>query len=285
MNERQLFSITLQLYKKQPWLADKHTEVMSLLYEDCRSSDERELLIELLNRFNFLEEKEFNHSLNRLADEIVNDKEIESRTTQIVSLTADNYSDSGQSILYALKPRLEKREWREHLSINRFGSSYKEFIRNGGKHKNILFIDEYIGSGQTAIGRVDSLKKQYSEKGIEDIHIKLIVIAASSLGVHNLKEKGIEMTCMHEIKRGISDYYKDENEIIKHLGVMNKIEDILSQSYNEKPLPKMGFGSTESLYGREYGNTPNNVFPIFWWPFYRDTSKRQTILTRAMRDA
>ena len=67
--------------------------------------------------------------------------------------------------------------------------------------------------------------------------------------------------------------------------LMDELEDNLSQNYNGKELPKYGYGKVESLYAREDGNTPNSVFPIFWWPFYKNQNVRVTLLTRAMRDA
>lgn len=284
INEKLCFSIIFQLQKKQPWLSEKHDEVLELLFTDCKTDEQRQLILELLDRFIFLKESDYNQSLHDLADEITTNPSFESKTTQLVSLTADNYSDSGQSILYALKPRLEKREWREHLAINRFGSSYKEFHRAHDKHKNIIFVDEYIGSGQTVFSRYKELKRVYEEKGVNDITVKVFVIAASTVGLEFLKQHNIETFFLHEIKKGISDH-SDDNNRNHYLDLMSKLEDTLSQRYNDSDLPRMGYGGTESLYGREEGNTPNSVFPIFWWPFYVDDKKRKTILTRAMGDA
>lgn len=284
INEKLCFSIIFQLQKKQPWLTDKHDEVLELLFKDCQSDDQRQLLLELLDRFFFLKESDFNTSLNELADEIVTNPNLASKNTQLVSLTADNFSDSGQSILYALKPRLEKRGWREHLAVNKFGASYKEFHRADDVHKNIVFIDEYIGSGKTVLSRYSEIKRVYHEKGINDITIKAFVIAASSVGLNVLKENNIDAFYLYEIKKGISDFY-DEQMRAHHLELMSSLEDVLSQSYDDKALPRLGYGGTESLYGREEGNTPNSVFPIFWWPFYKNNSQRKTLLIRAMRDA
>ncbi|KHE07951.1 phosphoribosyltransferase-like protein [Citrobacter braakii] len=280
--DKNIFSMIFKLQKKQPWLSEKENQLTHLLYEDCQSPAQRELLIELLDRFLYLENKDFNAALNHICDQLIADPTIDSKNTQLVSLTTDNFSDSGQYILYALKSRLEKRGWREHLLINRSGSSFKEFNRNGQKHTNIIFIDEYIGSGSTVLNQYNTLTKQYGEIKTK---IKSISIAASSVGLYNLKEKNIECFCVHEIKRGISDYYHDRETIDKNLSLMDNLEDILSQNYNDRALPKNGYGNTESLYSREDGNTPNSVFPIFWWPFYRDNKSRDTLLFRAMRDA
>ncbi|PVZ78181.1 hypothetical protein C9426_35060 [Serratia sp. S1B] len=283
--DKKEFSIVFQLNKKQPWLAEKHESLLSLLFEDCKNEQERALLIELLDRFTYLQENDFNNALNTLSDSLVMDSDLKSATTQIVSLTADNYSDSGQSILYALKNRLERRGWREHLAINKFGSSYKEFNRKGREHTNIVFVDEYIGSGQTVISRVDEIHRVYQNKGIKNITIKVMVVAASTVGLDKIRSQNIEVKYVHEIKRGITDYFSNIHDRNKSISIMCELEAALSTAYKGSPLPSLGYGGVESLYSRDYGNTPNNVFPIFWWPFYKDSSKRETLLTRAMGDA
>ncbi|EMD5790701.1 TPA: hypothetical protein SMP24_002588 [Proteus mirabilis] len=283
--DRKEFEIIFKLNKKQPWLAEKYSELISLLFNDCKCENERKLLIELLDRFTYLCESDFNDALNKLSDYLVGESGLNAATTQIVSLTADSYSDSGQSILYALKGRLERRHWREHLAINRFGASYKEFNRTGKRHTNIVFVDEYIGSGKTVISRVDEINRIYKGNGINNITIKVMTVAASTVGLDKIKEKNIEVKCIYEIKKGITDFFIDINERIEKISTMNNLENLLLTNYNGKALPKLGYGEVESLYSRDYGNTPNNVFPIFWWPFYSDSSSRKTILTRAMGDA
>ncbi|MEY2345000.1 hypothetical protein I3679_017345 [Proteus mirabilis] len=105
--DRKEFEIIFKLNKKQPWLAEKYSELISLLFNDCKCENERKLLIELLDRFTYLCESDFNDALNKLSDYLVGESGLNAATTQIVSLTADSYSDSGQSILYALKVDLK----------------------------------------------------------------------------------------------------------------------------------------------------------------------------------
>ncbi|HHA1726784.1 TPA: hypothetical protein ACOEB2_002957 [Enterobacter cloacae] len=282
---KSIFDIVFKLHKKQPWLAEKHDEVSTLLFEDCKDDNQQDLIIELLDRFIYLDDSKFNDALTTLCDEIVTDPSLESDQTQIVSFSADNSPDSGQYILYALKPRLEKREWRNHISVNRYGASFKEFNRHGGVHKKIVLVDEFIGSGQSAIGRFNELRRIYERQGIVDIYIKIFVIAASTVGLEKLRQENIPVTYIYEIKRGISDFYDNKEKKENLLTIMDILEKTLSQNYKGRDLPKNGYGETESLYARSEGNTPNSVFPIFWWPIYLDERSRKTLLTRAMGDA
>ncbi|WP_335922285.1 phosphoribosyltransferase-like protein [Shewanella algae] len=279
-----IFEIIFPLSRKQPWLADKVTELQSLLYKDCTSDEHRTLVIELLDRFVHISPEKFATLINELAESIVTEPSLSDATTQILSMTADFNADSGQYILYALKAPFERNGWRSHLSITNFGRSLKEYNRKGAVHKNIVLVDEFVGSGKTVIGRVNAIKQQYSQAGINDVLIKVKVIASSSVGLKNIKNENIDIESLVVLDRGISDYY-EAIAVQEKLRLMDELELKLSSNYKDRALPKLGYGGTESLYTRDEGNTPNSVFPVFWWPILSDNTVRKTLLIRAMEDA
>ena len=57
---------------------------------------------------------------------------------------------------------------------------------------------------------------------------------------------------------------------------------LLADKISDNNMPSLGYGEIEALYKRENGNTPNNVFPIFWWPRDKNELKRSTIMTRVL---
>jgi hypothetical protein len=199
-------------------------------------------------------------------------------------MTGDYSSDSAQFVTYALKAPLEKAKWRDHITVTNFQRAYREFNKNGQKHCNIILVDEFVGSGNTIVDRVNRLKHLFEDNGITGITIRVKAIAASSIGVNKAKEAGVDLTSYLVIEQGITGHYASA-EAEKKLELMDKLESILSTSYKDRELPKLGYGSTESLYTRDDGNTPNSVFPIFWWPFFTDNADRKTLLIRAMGDA
>ncbi|EGQ9297971.1 phosphoribosyltransferase-like protein [Vibrio parahaemolyticus] len=281
---KNIFKILFHLTKKQPWLEDKVDELQELLFSDCNTDEERGLILELLDRFTHVSHERFSALINTLVEDITTDPNLEDKTTQIVAMTGDYSSDSAQFVTYALKAPFEKMKWREHITVTNFQRSYREFNKHGKKHTNIVLVDEFVGSGKTIVERVNTLKKLFNENGVMNINIYVKAIAASSIGVKKAQESDINLTTYLVIEQGISEH-NDEAEAAKKLALMDRLESILSTSYKSRELPCRGYGGTESLYTRDDGNTPNSVFPIFWWPFFKDNSARETLLIRAMGDA
>lgn len=281
---RSVFNILFHLTRKQPWLEDKADKLQELLFSDCKTEEERELILELLERFTHVSYKKFSELINTLVEDIATDPNLEDKTTQIVAMTGDYSSDSAQFVTYALKAPFEKMKWREHITVTNFQRAYKEFNKHGKKHINIVLVDEFVGSGKTIVDRVNTLKKLFNDHGITNINIYVKAIAASSIGVKKARESNVNLTSYLVIEQGISEY-NDDIVATKKLALMDRLESILSTSYKDRKLPSRGYGGTESLYTRDDGNTPNSVFPIFWWPFFKDNTARETLLIRAMGDA
>lgn len=284
--KKSFFKIMFNLQKQQPWIAEKESELESLLYKDCNGCDEKILMIlDLIERFTHLTTEKYREKLKEIACDIVTVPNLNDYDTQIVALAADSSSDSSQLVLYELKKILEDMGWRHHKTTNRFGDCYKTQKRNP-QHSNIILIDEFVGTGSTVINRVNSIHKQYLGKEIKFNKIHVKVIASTHIGKENIEGQNIDFSSQIILNKGISDYYKENNEVNKHIKHMLDLESLLSEKFNDREMPSLGYGSTESLYCRQDGNTPNSVFPIFWWPFYKNTTKqRNTLLTRAMGDA
>lgn len=284
MLTRESFYTILRLTKKQPWLEGKNDILFNLLANECDSEDKRSLLIELLDRFLYLSSDEFQKKLEELAESIVTDPELTDASTQVVAMAADSSSDSSQLILYGIKSILERCGWCNYKSINIFSKAYASYNKSGGTHYNIVLIDEFVGSGSTVINRVSEIERQFKNVIAPNLSIRVKVIVATEHGLSNIIKAGINIESLMVIKKGISDFNTTPIANRKR-ALMIDLENLLSKTFNDRNLPSLGYGESESLYSRDNGNTPNNVFPIFWWPYYQNNNKRQVLLTRAMGDA
>ena len=270
------FNRKLNLYKKQEWLSNKSLELDELLIS-CRNSDQENLVFELLNDFNYLSHKDFSSNLNRITKYLVEESNFLDERTQLVSLTKDEKSDSGQFILYALKNSLAQAGWQNYQTANKLGASRKNFLLG---YDQIVLVDEFIGSGQTLLVRLNELRNLIPGP----FTLKCCFVAGMKMAIDNLSEQGVDIFCPRILNKGISDRYAGEN-LVKAEDAMLELELRLASRIKNKELYTYSFGwkGTEALYSLQgaNGNTPNNVFPIFWWKYDLHGGKRKTLLTRA----
>lgn len=269
------FSRVYNLYPKQPWLCDKELPLIELI-EFCDNVEQKDLIIDLLSEFKYLDQKVLNSYLNYLSDCIISDSGFEQNKTMVASITIDEEADSSQKILDYIKVPLFKMGWSEVKTVNRFNDIPKNFKK--GKTQ-IILIDEFIGSGKTILGRIKNIKEWLNTA----FELKFCFLVGMESGISVLEKLGFEVYCPLKLPKGISERYS-ENLAMKAIEKMKEIEAKLAEEINEYKLEEysLGFNNTQALYSLEscLGNTPNSVFPIFWWPRDSKSFLRNTLLTR-----
>lgn len=279
MLNKEIFQIVFHLMKMQPWLAEKVPELENLLFKECESNNEKNLILKLLNRFKYIKNEHFVKDLKKIVEKITSEKKYEVDNTIIAATTIDSSADSAQYVLYAMKPIFQEYDWDTPKLINNTNKIVREFP----SYSNVVFVDEFIGSGKTMLGRISKLKRDLKDKDISEYSLRIYAIAACKTGAQLLEQEGIELFSSIMLAKGISDYYIEDKE--EKIDFMRRLESLLLPEFEGRPMPSMGFGKVEALYVRENGNTPNSVFPIFWWRYYANKAKRPTILLRLMGDA
>lgn len=271
---RDIFS----LYSKQSWLCEKEDSLLELLLL-CETSENKKLIIKLLNDFNYLDKRALSTYLSLIADYIITDSGFVQNTCQVAAITYDDEADSSQKILDYIKMPLFLKGWDDFKSVNRYGATIKNY--NEGRNQ-IIFIDEFIGSGQTILGRIKQLKNDIKD----DFNLKFCFIAGMDYGIKKIEEQGFEVFCPLRLPKGITERFIGE-EIEASINNMRILEEKLAPKINDFELQKysLGYNGAEALYSLEgsFGNTPNSVFPIFWWPRILNNNQRQTLLTRFER--
>jgi hypothetical protein len=138
------------------------------------------------------------------------------------------------------------------------------------KKSMILIVDDFIGTGNTA---EDALKDYNLRLRIEDDLPIVVALVAQEQGIQKLSKLGVSVVATIIRKRGISD----NSEIVdkpRAIELMKTIERQLS--INSKY--SLGYGRTEALVSMM--RTPNNTFPIFWWPQMPKERSRATPFKR-----
>ena len=98
-----------------------------------------------------------------------------------------------------------------------------------------------------------------------------------------LRQDGVESFVAFQLGKGISDHYQGES-LPQAIDAMLALEMLLEPEVGGEKLPSLGWGKAEALYAASVGNTPNSVFPVFWWRYLCQMKERDTILHRAMEE-
>lgn len=280
ISKKQLIA-AMSLASKHRWLAEKSTELVELLFEECSTEDERTLMHDLFDRFVFVTQSKMSDYVSLLAEEIVTTPFLAPEDTIIAAMAADASPDSSQFLAQFIKVKLQELGWSKVEIVNTFGSAFKTSKRSGFKRLNIVLVDEFIGSGKTAVSRNNEILKQFSGAG-QGANIIIKSIFCSRVGINFLVKNRINFNYLVEIKRGITDYESSSQLAKRRLLEMKAIEESLSRETGSHKMSEctLGYGQTESLIAVEESNIPNSVFPVFWWPERADGTPRRSLFTR-----
>lgn len=263
----------------QPWLQVREDALFKLIGE-CETSDQQEMICDLLERFVFHDGARRERALDSMVRQFRDGWKLDPAVTQVVAMTWDNQPDSGQAILWSLKSYFAKHGWTPAKLETRAGLA----VSNAVECPTIVLVDEFVGTGQTVIGRVTTLRKNIANahatrgRGIEP-HIKVAVVAAMNPAQKRIGGLDVDFFAAERLSRGISDHYSGKH-LRRMCKLMLKLEYRLDPYDGDIKLPHFGYGRAEALYGSESGNTPNSVFPVFWWAKRLGGSRRNTLLHR-----
>jgi len=274
-----LFSKIFSLVVKQAWLA-KHEAEVERLFRECESDEQVDLISDLLHRFTYLDTDGEERAVSTIADWIAG-LELPSSTIQVVATSVGDDADSGQAVLYALKPQLAKRGLGDAKMVNVFARAQQ----NVPERPNIILVDEFVGTGQSVIGRVTTMHRDLkNNKGFDDASIYMYAYAGMGLARKKILDLGIcrDIRFVSELGRGITDHHTEADSAAEALLLMDALENKLLPDFSGVAMPRLGHGQCEALYGRRGGNCPNSVFPVFWWPESAAGEARLPLLTRKL---
>lgn len=267
--------LLMRLMEKQPWLAAVEEPLLDL-FEFCDTPAHQNLVADLLNRTSQLTANAFGTAINHLALQVEDGWKLPPSKTWFVSSNNKENTDSSQEILN----RLKSYDWKDLAwNRNQFFTRYRDVAGKLQVDDNVVIVDDFVGTGRSMEKTVNWFK-QYAVENNLSISIYVCVIAGCVSGLTALKAKGITVEAVHRIKKGISDHFAGV-ALAQALLDMDLLEEKLAKNISSKNFLdyKFGYGKSEAMYYREGGNTPNNVFPIFWWRQMKSGARR-TVMRR-----
>ncbi len=249
------------LFTEKNWIhMDSYKEVLTRfgnLFESL-NPEQTELLLELVERYIWLSFGEYQNLLRKLFIELYETKLQSVSKLYLFPIKRVNDEDelkSGDIIQYMLKGVLsfiDKYAIIEKVPLNKFDQLNNENLQLK-KNEHIVFIDDYIGSGKTLQSTLDVASKNSSIEN--NFSILSTIIQEDTILM--LKEREINVLYGKSMKKGITNYYKDD-DLKNKIRIMTEIEERI-------PLvERFSFGFEKSEGLATLIRTPNNTFPIFW---------------------
>ncbi|MFA0226203.1 hypothetical protein AB4483_19260 [Vibrio splendidus] len=276
---KKAFRDTLELIRKKTWLTSKEEEIM-YLWELCDSIEQQDLLKELMLDIYVLGNDEEEKAANAI-DEYIQQSSLTPADTWIVSVADVGKIDGSLSGMQILKQKVKPvSDW-----IPRYISHIPDVAPKLSNGDNILLFDDFLGSGNKFIKKVNWLLNILGNSGsvdLDTITIHFISFAGMNFGISRLQEKGYNVFVFKSLEKGISDK-NNQDDTARKLKVMYQIESKLKPTSNSKNLADftLGYNKSESLYYWRNNSCPNNVFPVFWWKHLSFDKEHEPLLTRA----
>ncbi|QHL85974.1 hypothetical protein GU926_00350 [Nibribacter ruber] len=271
--KREDYNRILRLYPKQKWLVKKESELFSLL-QHCDLPHQKELVFELLNEFIYVDLELLEIYLENIAEYIVNSSGFTLERTIITALAWEGDPDSSQMIIQLLRPWMTRKGWNNVAFASNVPKGMKLLNKYG--YDQVILVDEFLGTGRTAEIRIEYLR----QGAVRDLEIKACFVAGMKFGLCKISKLYDDVFCTLELDQAITDKYSGI-EKTNAIRSMHQLETKLLNDINGKKLKdyKFGFSKTQALYS-SYGNIPNSVFPIFWWPYDNESKNRNVLFIR-----
>lgn len=280
------FEHLTEIYSKHNWLRlQTNHKGFEDLWFDFKKNSDKLILKELINHFTYLTQEDAESLIEKRLNYCIEEWKLKPSNTLFIGFQDHKFIDGSSILLNYFKAVLAKREekWEEFNFLPEFGyglGRIKEdgFIRFGLELSKIVLVDDFVGTGGTAIKRIDRTLEAIKAK---DIDITVFSLAGMEAGKELIEKKKINSEFCITLKKG-TELAFDISEIENVQENLQKMEIILFEGSEKMKLSDytLGYGKSEALYSYNRFNMPNNNYPIFWWHRYADGSKRKTMFNR-----
>ncbi len=167
---------------------------------------------------------------------------------------------SCEAVLYQLKGTsvLQKINLGDYVVVDDYNVIEVDRVKK--REAIVVFVDDYMGTGDTAKSAIEYLTKCIPLlKACDRDRFCFLMLAAYVGGRQSVESSGYKVYSSIVQAKGITDYYTGK-ECAHNLQIMTGIERKLNGLSNRL---RFGYGHTEGLICME--RCPNNTFPIYWF--------------------
>lgn len=266
------------VFASQQWKPDSEEDEYCNLYQDFSkllefmSEEEQLLVLDLSLDFKYLPFSQYGPLLSKVISQVAAD--YISQFTNIIIVPLQNSTDkqyvkSDSALLYPCKHAFKRKY--QTTTVEAYTSlSYLIDTKLTRTNSLIIYVDDFVGTGDTAIS---SLNFYFTNCSAKDDDVIILTLAAQQSGLNTIKDYGIAVYNAITVRRGISD-----SDLICNKPKALELVDGIEKRLKVQKQFRRGYKASEALVSLL--RTPNNTFPLFWlkakmgqdrWPapFYR----------------
>lgn len=258
------------IFERNEWIKNKDEE-SDVFDRFCKrlcqleTDEQRDLVIELTKNFLWVKSEMYEQYLYKAFEKLFSDKSWSLGDNEIIFICPL----MGEDDLGKNKSSTYLAYLCQSFNFRRFDCFQEKQVRilhspnllKDERCKDIcklILIDDFIGSGETAINALTYIESLNLNKKIETY---ILALVAQSEGINVIENKGVKVFANEVRNKGISDNFP-KSEVKTKIEEMKKI----SSSLGVKRQFKLGFMDSESLVAMI--KTPNNTFPVYWYKDY-----------------
>ncbi len=258
------------LFREKNWFSiENHDFVFESIcnMSEILSKEENNLILELIERYNWVTYNDYNVKLKKILQQIVSicDNKISKiYFFPIIKPEDEDKNKSGNSISYmlkCLKPSIKEASKISIVELTKFESinSAKLTLK---ADELVILVDDYVGSGETLQATLTEIRKN---KSINNNNLIIASIAIQKDTITELLKQKLTIIYDEAVIKGISQYY-DSPIKEKNIQTMLEIEKKLISGRNFS----LGYEESEAIVTML--RTPDNTFPVFWHNYKKSTN-------------
>lgn len=152
--------------------ASNDTKALDELVAICDTDAKFSLLDELISRFYYMDDDDYQIRIGQIADHIIK-MNYEPNETVIMAMAHDHEIDGSQDVLNALQIALLIKGFDGFSTDSRMDQKVEKNHYNKGI-RNFVIVDDFVGTGRTAVKRYQSFVKTLNKN---DIHVSFCIVS------------------------------------------------------------------------------------------------------------
>ncbi|MFZ4263650.1 phosphoribosyltransferase-like protein [Sphingobacterium sp. HJSM2_6] len=212
--------------------------------------------INLLSLFEFIPFNEFMFRIDLLFSKISKEVNVKDK---ILIYPYGKVGKSGTLVTYPFRNTNSFKN-RGGDEFNIITHDYNKFKRID-RIRNVIFLDDFIGSGDTFIKAYNDIEFQKWIKSVDKPKIFLLTTVIMENAFVKIKKQCPEVKIISEVRKDINLISNKSNFLFHDNKKLNSLINYYGSKINKNE--PMGYGNTGALISFFHG-TPNNTLPIFW---------------------